>query len=542
MKLKNLILPVLASFLVVAGVSAASYIIQPGDTLSGIAKLFGTTYQQLANNNGIANPNLIYAGDVIEVGGGVLGANPPMRPSGIDIAIRQSLASGASRSNTTLNIDPIITSDGHRWTMADIGDIAFAKIDPGTSNEEIISFSTITDNTTYYTLGGINWGYNYNDLTTSTSNYKRHNSGARFIITDDDHYLRYQYVNQYDGLMHDSYTPTTDQQVATVGYVQTYNGYYESPVATYADLPTGVNGGEMRITLDDGKVYTWQTSTATWILAGAGGGAGIVYRTDTVVTSTAQMTYKLDSGSWPAKNYLQVFRNGQLLVEGAGNDYTATTTGDTITLLAAPVIGEVITLRVESIDFYNAEWVNVNTDLTPDIDATHDVGTTSLRFRDLNISRNAVVGGTLNVVGETYINNRNINYISRSTSTYYATNTPFSGGTVSGTFNITHNLGYMPTWMKVYDSCYTRTSEVGASSYGSFYNSISNQNVNLNSTSTGDLSKQKNGKIVYCGRIDGSMFESTLLSYSSTTATFGFISTSTASSYFYNNLIIELGN
>ena len=39
--------------------------------------------------------------------------------------------------------------------------------------------------------------------------------------------------------------------------------------------------------------------------------------------------------------------------------------------------------------------------MLPDVDATHDVGTTSLRFRDLNISRNAVIGGTLGVTGTT---------------------------------------------------------------------------------------------------------------------------------------------
>ena len=36
------------------------YIVQPGDTLSGIASKFGTTYQKIAMDNGIANPNVIY--------------------------------------------------------------------------------------------------------------------------------------------------------------------------------------------------------------------------------------------------------------------------------------------------------------------------------------------------------------------------------------------------------------------------------------------------------------------------------------------------
>jgi len=121
---------------------------------------------------------------------------PTFRPSGISIKIREDLVEGSSRSQTTLIVDPIITLDGHRVTMSDIGDICFAKLDQGTSNEEIISFTGITDNTTTYTLTGCAWGYNFHDTTSGVSaNTKRHISGSSFIITNDDHYLATQYVN-----------------------------------------------------------------------------------------------------------------------------------------------------------------------------------------------------------------------------------------------------------------------------------------------------------------------------------------------------------
>lgn len=44
-----------------------TYIVRYGDTLSGIAARFGTTVSQLAAVNGIADPNLIYAGEVLTV-------------------------------------------------------------------------------------------------------------------------------------------------------------------------------------------------------------------------------------------------------------------------------------------------------------------------------------------------------------------------------------------------------------------------------------------------------------------------------------------
>ena len=47
--------------------AATYYTVKRGDTLSGIAKKYGTTYQNLAKLNGIKNPNLIYAGQKIRV-------------------------------------------------------------------------------------------------------------------------------------------------------------------------------------------------------------------------------------------------------------------------------------------------------------------------------------------------------------------------------------------------------------------------------------------------------------------------------------------
>ena len=47
--------------------SYRTYTIVRGDTLSGIAKRFGTTYQEIARLNGIADPNKIRAGQVIKI-------------------------------------------------------------------------------------------------------------------------------------------------------------------------------------------------------------------------------------------------------------------------------------------------------------------------------------------------------------------------------------------------------------------------------------------------------------------------------------------
>ena len=47
------------------GTTSGAYLIQPGDTLSGIAVELGTTVDYLAAVNGIADPDVIYAGQTL---------------------------------------------------------------------------------------------------------------------------------------------------------------------------------------------------------------------------------------------------------------------------------------------------------------------------------------------------------------------------------------------------------------------------------------------------------------------------------------------
>lgn len=44
-----------------------AYTVQSGDTLSGIAAKFGTTWQALSQKNGLANPNVIYVGQTLTI-------------------------------------------------------------------------------------------------------------------------------------------------------------------------------------------------------------------------------------------------------------------------------------------------------------------------------------------------------------------------------------------------------------------------------------------------------------------------------------------
>jgi rare lipoprotein A len=47
------------------GAGGGTYVVQPGDTLSGIAAQLGTSVEALAAANGISNPDLVYAGQTL---------------------------------------------------------------------------------------------------------------------------------------------------------------------------------------------------------------------------------------------------------------------------------------------------------------------------------------------------------------------------------------------------------------------------------------------------------------------------------------------
>jgi LysM repeat protein len=75
------ILVVVLLFVTVAVVAAATYVVQPGDTLWRISRQFGTTVDAIVRANNIPNPNLIYVGQVLEIPVGPTTVPPTAGPT-----------------------------------------------------------------------------------------------------------------------------------------------------------------------------------------------------------------------------------------------------------------------------------------------------------------------------------------------------------------------------------------------------------------------------------------------------------------------------
>ena len=81
-------------------------VVQSGETLSGIAAQYGTSYQAIAAASGIANPNLIYAGQTVEVPTGGGGGEVQSAP------VQSNYTPPQSPASTSYTPAPVASSSG----------------------------------------------------------------------------------------------------------------------------------------------------------------------------------------------------------------------------------------------------------------------------------------------------------------------------------------------------------------------------------------------------------------------------------------------
>ena len=130
-----------------------TYIVQSGDTLSSIARRFGTTVAAIAQANGISNINFIQVGQQLIIPGGTTTPSPPPPPAD------NSFAFGGQSVNLT-NADRI-KSIGmnwikiqYKWEAGDDAQILADQINAAHDSDLKILLS-ITGKTAYPTVGSI---------------------------------------------------------------------------------------------------------------------------------------------------------------------------------------------------------------------------------------------------------------------------------------------------------------------------------------------------------------------------------------------------
>jgi hypothetical protein len=304
-----------------------------------------------------------------------------------------TLSTSITSSQTTLPVGTTKDKKGVQLATSTLGMKIYLNIEPGGTKEELVVCTGISGDTWTGCTRGL--AFSGTDESAVPSYQFNHSAGSK-VVMSNIHYVYQNFVDVLDPKADISYTPTIANNLTTKTWVENRNGYWEGSVANFAALPLTNNAdGAARVTLDDSKLYVWASSTQAWNLAGAGGGAGTVYIDNflgTESTGDDNKTFTLTSGSFPDKKYLQTYLNGILMEEGASADYVATSSNAVI-FNDAVLDSDKITMIVVSVDLYNPAWNSVNGDILPDVSGAYDIGTTSKKFKDLNLGGSANIDG-----------------------------------------------------------------------------------------------------------------------------------------------------
>lgn len=144
--------------------TACTYVVKSGDTLSRIAVSYGTTVAQLAALNGISNPNLIYAGQVLKVpcssggssGGssGSGGTPPPTSTTGFEVGGQtQSFANPGKMKEIGMKW----VKFQHKWAPGDDPSIVAGMVKNG-HDQGLKVLLSVTGKQTYPAQNSIDFG------------------------------------------------------------------------------------------------------------------------------------------------------------------------------------------------------------------------------------------------------------------------------------------------------------------------------------------------------------------------------------------------
>ena len=171
-----------------------AYTIKSGDTLNEIAEEFNTTIEHILKFNEIADINLIYTGDILQLfnlepkqDADTFGAIKSFRPSGYESTLASSLAEGGNE--TTLVVNSITLPDNTSLASTSFGDLLILTIGEG-DNEEKIAINDLNPSTKTFTIESR--GLEYGRWASSTSNILQHLPGERVYISNDDHWIYQQ--------------------------------------------------------------------------------------------------------------------------------------------------------------------------------------------------------------------------------------------------------------------------------------------------------------------------------------------------------------
>jgi len=196
-------------------------------------------------------------------------------------AQKQTLSgSGVTSTATTVILTSFKTPDTTKILTTDLGTTAYATLEPGTSREEIISFTTVTQNADgTATLTGVTRGLGFvSPYTTVAANKKAHAGGTIFVMSDNPQLYEDLISFNNDETITGTWTfstaafpqmsdgttaPTANEDLATKKYVDDTAG--GTPVSQNRIVLTATAGA----TVADGECVYFDETDNEWKLTDA---------------------------------------------------------------------------------------------------------------------------------------------------------------------------------------------------------------------------------------------------------------------------------
>lgn len=187
---------------------------------------------------------------------------------------------GVGSSDTSIVLQTFDFPDGTNITTADFGSIAYMTLEPGTSREEQISFTGVTqnaDNTA--TLTGVTRGLSFDESKTETSALKQaHAGGTIAVLSNTSAFYSELAIKQNDETVSGAWTfstfpqksgsttPTSAAELATKAYVDataTGSALYDQNITAAVAGETVAAGELVRLSDADGEWYLADASSAS---------------------------------------------------------------------------------------------------------------------------------------------------------------------------------------------------------------------------------------------------------------------------------------
>ena len=316
--------------------------------------------------------------------------------------------SGITATATTIILQSFKLPDGStNITTAMTGGTGYLTLEPGTSKEENVSFTTVTQNADgTATLTGVVRGLNFvAPYTTSSALRLAHAGGTIAIMSnsapfynelsgkDNDETITgvWTFTNPNIPLMTAYSAPTSDLQLASKKYVDDIASGGTASVDRI--IPAATAGA----TVAAGDCVYFDETDKEWKLA------------DGSASSTCENVL-LGIAQGAGTNGALI--SGGVLLAGLDSNQSGFTAGDIIyisdvagTLAASGGTVEAIVGYAHSatqiffMPGFKGSWTAVNADILPDTTDTYDIGSDAKRFKDGYFEGDVDIDGTLNVEG-----------------------------------------------------------------------------------------------------------------------------------------------